>query len=74
MCDAFSLRKQLRGLVTILGEEDLMVEHCIALGSRIYGRQALYTCHNLLDCAGKGVESARMVKACGNEYIGVDSN
>ena len=31
-------------------------------------------CHNLLDCAGIGVESARMAKACGNEYVGVDSD
>ena len=42
------------GCVTILGDEDLTVKHCNALGFKIYGRPMLYTCHNIVDCEGIG--------------------
>ena len=62
------------GCVTILGDEDPMVKHYNALGSRIHGRPILYTCHNIVDCEGFGVESARIAMFSGNEYVGFDSD
>ena len=60
--------------VTILAEEDLMAKLCIARGSRICGRQRLYTCYNTVDRDGIGVEGARIAIFSGNEYVGVDSD
>ena len=37
-------------------------------------RGAIYIYYNMLDCAGIGVESARMAMPYGNKYVGVDGD